>query len=120
MNEYLPTSCPKAEPAKTAAPEVTINDKAHLVVRATAVGVEVATASAGATTAVIYQYRRANILREMLIDVTAAYNIATGQPTRRLSVPPVVDPGVSPTSGTESDSEEASKEDGYNSCPLIV
>ena len=57
--------------------------------------------------AVIYQYQRANILREMLIDVTAAYNIATGQPARRLPVPPVVDPGVSPTSGTESDSEGA-------------
>ena len=57
--------------------------------------------------AVIYQYKRANILREMLIDVTAAYNIATGQPARRLPVPPVVDPGVSPTSGTDSDSEGA-------------
>ena len=47
----LSTSCPKAEPAKPAAPEVTINNKAHLVVRATAVGVEAATASAGATAA---------------------------------------------------------------------
>ncbi len=47
------TSCPKDEPAKPAAPEVTINDKAHLVVRATSVGVEAATASAGATAAAV-------------------------------------------------------------------
>ena len=64
--------------------------------------------------AVIYQYKRANILREILIDVTAAYNIATGQPARELPKPPVVDPGVSPTSDTESDSEE----DGYKSMPF--
>ena len=65
--------------------------------------------------AVAYHHRRAKILREILIDVTAAYNIATGQPARQLPKPPVVDPGVSPTSDTESDSEE----DGYKSMPFV-